>query len=508
MLGALAASRDDQRRLVEDAGHELRTPLTSVRTNLAVLRRHPDLDPQTREQVLDDLHAETEELVGLVEEVVALARGVTDGAPAERVELGPLAGAVAARAERRHGRPVTVDGRRLRRRGAAARARAGDLQPRRQRRQVRSERTARSRSSSTDGAVTVLDRGPGIARATSAADLRPLLPRRRCPRPARLGPRAVDRARRGRRQRRRRQRGRPAGRRRQRRLPPATRVGLIRGRRGLPGSDSVGHRAEPMLWQVAAASAVWQCRWREHVHRRPRRIRPRPGRPRLGAGGGHGRGRRSSSPTPGTCRWSPGTRRGAPVDPMAIEKVSDEFLDQAVADRARPPDRRSAAHRATRAGRSSTSPRRSGGDVTIVVGHGGSSKASLLLGSTAHYVIHHTEPPVVVVRGELRVPVRTVVVGVDQGDDDDEPDDRSIAALRWALRLPGRRAGRGVPRRLRARRRRRAGARAGPRVRRGDGRRRRPRCAHAIDAATDGTGVPPNGAAIVPVVAAGTAPSP
>ena len=108
MLGALAASRDDQRRLVEDAGHELRTPLTSVRTNLAVLRRHPDLDPATRGKVLDDLHAETEELVGLVEEVVALARGVTDGAPVERVELGDLARSVAARAERRHGRPVTV----------------------------------------------------------------------------------------------------------------------------------------------------------------------------------------------------------------------------------------------------------------------------------------------------------------------------------------------------------------------------------------------------------------
>ena len=82
MLGALAASRDDQRRLVEDAGHELRTPLTSVRTNLAVLRRHPDLDPETRAKVLDDLHAETEELVGLVEEVVALARGLDRRDPA------------------------------------------------------------------------------------------------------------------------------------------------------------------------------------------------------------------------------------------------------------------------------------------------------------------------------------------------------------------------------------------------------------------------------------------
>ena len=108
MLGALAASRDDQRRLVEDAGHELRTPLTSVRTNLAVLRRHPDLDAATRAKIIEDLHAETEELVGLVEEVVALARGSTDGAPPEPVDLGEMARLVARRAERRHSRPVVV----------------------------------------------------------------------------------------------------------------------------------------------------------------------------------------------------------------------------------------------------------------------------------------------------------------------------------------------------------------------------------------------------------------
>ena len=37
MLAALAVSRDQQRRLVADAGHELRTPLTSLRTNLDLL---------------------------------------------------------------------------------------------------------------------------------------------------------------------------------------------------------------------------------------------------------------------------------------------------------------------------------------------------------------------------------------------------------------------------------------------------------------------------------------
>jgi two-component system sensor histidine kinase MprB len=162
MLAALAASRDDQRRLVEDAGHELRTPLTSVRTNLAVLRRHPDLDPETRGQIVDDLHAETEELVGLVEEVVALAKGVTDGAPPEPVALGPLAAAVAARAERRHGRTVTV----------VADGSVVEVSPPALERAISNliDNAAKFDESGqpievvvADGELTVLDRGPGIA---------------------------------------------------------------------------------------------------------------------------------------------------------------------------------------------------------------------------------------------------------------------------------------------------------------------------------------------------------
>jgi two-component system sensor histidine kinase MprB len=43
MIGALARSRADQRRLVEDAGHELRTPVTSIRTGLDTLSRYPGL---------------------------------------------------------------------------------------------------------------------------------------------------------------------------------------------------------------------------------------------------------------------------------------------------------------------------------------------------------------------------------------------------------------------------------------------------------------------------------
>jgi len=76
------------------------------------------------------------------------------------------------------------------------------------------------------------------------------------------------------------------------------------------------------------------------------------------------------------------------------------------------------------------------GDVTAVVGHGGSSKLGLLVGSTANYVIRHVRGPVVVVRGDVRLPVRRVVVGVDDPHED-VPDEPSVVALRWALTLPG-----------------------------------------------------------------------
>jgi two-component system sensor histidine kinase MprB len=109
MLEALARSRDDQQRLVQDAGHELRTPLTSLRTNLDVLRRYPDLPADERRRVVDDLHAETEELVHLVEEVVAVASGALDDDPFEPFSLGDVTRELAARYERRSGRPVRVE---------------------------------------------------------------------------------------------------------------------------------------------------------------------------------------------------------------------------------------------------------------------------------------------------------------------------------------------------------------------------------------------------------------
>lgn len=108
MLGALALSRVEQQRLVQDAGHELRTPLTSLKTNLSVLRRHPEMPAEMRTGVLDDLDSEISELTDLVNELVAVASGELEQQPVERVDLAALATEVADRVGRRRSREIVV----------------------------------------------------------------------------------------------------------------------------------------------------------------------------------------------------------------------------------------------------------------------------------------------------------------------------------------------------------------------------------------------------------------
>ncbi|MDP9464300.1 MAG: HAMP domain-containing histidine kinase [Actinomycetota bacterium] len=108
MLGALARSRDQQQQLVQDAGHELRTPLTSLRTNVAVLRRFENLEPEARQQLVADLDSETRELTALVDELVELATDRRDDEPAQECELGVLCEQAAARVRRRTGREISV----------------------------------------------------------------------------------------------------------------------------------------------------------------------------------------------------------------------------------------------------------------------------------------------------------------------------------------------------------------------------------------------------------------
>ncbi|MEV6838153.1 ATP-binding protein [Streptomyces sp. NPDC051133] len=108
MLGRLAQSEEDQRRLVQDAGHELRTPLTSLRTNISLLRRIDELPPATREELVADLGQEARELTDLVNELVDLAAGQSDSEPPQRVDLADIGEDVVGLAKRRTGREIVL----------------------------------------------------------------------------------------------------------------------------------------------------------------------------------------------------------------------------------------------------------------------------------------------------------------------------------------------------------------------------------------------------------------
>jgi two-component system sensor histidine kinase MprB len=109
MLAALRISREQQRRLVIDAGHELRTPITSLHTNIELLHRGVELDEENRRRLLDDLLAEVGALSDLVDEVVELAtdQGSPDE-PAEELRLGDVAERICERARRRSGRDISL----------------------------------------------------------------------------------------------------------------------------------------------------------------------------------------------------------------------------------------------------------------------------------------------------------------------------------------------------------------------------------------------------------------
>ncbi|GAA4907082.1 sensor histidine kinase [Streptomonospora salina] len=162
MLTRLASSKEDQRRLVQNASHELRTPLTSLRTNVSVMKRFDQLPPEGREQLVDDLQGETRELTGLVDELVQLATDRREDEQPTDVRLGELAERVADRTRRRTGRDVAVDAD-----GTVVHGRPGDLE------RALSNPVENAAKFDPDGAepiavvvregrVEVRDRGPGL----------------------------------------------------------------------------------------------------------------------------------------------------------------------------------------------------------------------------------------------------------------------------------------------------------------------------------------------------------
>jgi len=162
MLARLARSKEDQRRLVQDAAHELRTPLTSLYTNVQVLGRVDRLSPEARESLIDDLRGETRELTALVNELVGLATGDHEDEAMRAVPLREVVERVAERTRRRTGREIVVDAD-----DSTVWGRPGSLEravanPVENSAKFDPDGTAPIEIRVRAGAVEVLDRGPGI----------------------------------------------------------------------------------------------------------------------------------------------------------------------------------------------------------------------------------------------------------------------------------------------------------------------------------------------------------
>lgn len=90
------------RRFTADAGHELRTPLTSMRANLDVLRRSPNLST-AEAPIMDDVNREQARLLALLDGLQRLARAdAADAIAREQLDLADIVDAAVVDARRRH----------------------------------------------------------------------------------------------------------------------------------------------------------------------------------------------------------------------------------------------------------------------------------------------------------------------------------------------------------------------------------------------------------------------
>ena len=109
MLERLQRSRDEldesvraQRQLVADASHELRTPVTSLRTNIEVLLEGGQLGEEDRRRLLSDVVEQSEELSGLVGDLIELARGDLPSGATESIRLDRVVEESLARTRRNY----------------------------------------------------------------------------------------------------------------------------------------------------------------------------------------------------------------------------------------------------------------------------------------------------------------------------------------------------------------------------------------------------------------------
>ncbi len=161
MLNSLRASRQEQQRLVSDAGHELRTPITALKTNLEVLRRQDEqLTREEQDEMIEAALRESSQLAQLAAELVDLTSDVRHAAePIEEVDLRALALELRSRYIRLpdrevlvSGRSTVVDGRRTQLERAMSNLVDNGIKWAERRVEIVLE----------DGTVTVRDDGPGI----------------------------------------------------------------------------------------------------------------------------------------------------------------------------------------------------------------------------------------------------------------------------------------------------------------------------------------------------------
>ncbi len=108
MLGTLAQSQAQQRRLVQDAAHELRTPLTSVTANVEWLLRISPPDPNIVEKTLTGVRRELGELNHLMAEIIELATDSHEPPDLVPIDLADVADGAVSRFSQRSGRQVNL----------------------------------------------------------------------------------------------------------------------------------------------------------------------------------------------------------------------------------------------------------------------------------------------------------------------------------------------------------------------------------------------------------------
>ena len=197
MLDAVQEATDRQRQLVADASHELRTPLTSLRTNVEVLAHAHRLEPEDREALVSGIMSGLDDLTMLVSDTVELARGEEQAALFEELRFDLLVQRCVDRATTHWPKVVfkeqldesvvvgVTD--RLAKAVRNLLDNAAKFSPRR-----RPDRGRHDGGRRRHGHPDRPRPRPRHPRSRPAARLRPVLPRRERPGPARLGPGAGD----------------------------------------------------------------------------------------------------------------------------------------------------------------------------------------------------------------------------------------------------------------------------------------------------------------------------